>query len=262
MINRRDFLNGVLATGTTLAASALSEIETRQLPASPAEAGLKVGRSASVIDFRYAPVKRQTAFCFPDDPHKSLVNETGQLRYGYKFGSSTLSSPLKIGFALYGMQPGKVLSQQLESPAVPIVRTVIEHPGVSMVLTTFAKNDSSEGRVDNVIVVITAHTGGTVNIELPLEFDPGELFDFEIKDQSFFSPSAVRIGGKRLCDRPEAGTGVRQPSQRETIAGAVAGLFQARTAKGDSQEQDRSRRADRPFDSRCLLSPGTAADAG
>ena len=190
MINRRDFLNGVLATGTTLAASALPATEAQQPPAVPALPGERTlkgepGKAASVIDFRYAPVKHQTAFCFPDDPHKSLVSETGQLLYGYKFGSSTLACPLKVGFTLYGMQAPRVKSQQLESPSVPIVRTVLEYPSALLTLTTFATNDPAEGRVDNVIVEVTPHSDGTVDFQLPIEFDSSEIFDFEVKERSF-----------------------------------------------------------------------------
>ncbi len=130
-------------------------------------------------------MKRQTAFCFPDDPHKSLVNETGQLLYGYKFGSLTLACPLKVGFALYGMQPPRVKSQQLESPSVPIVRTVMDIPSALMTLTTFATNDLSEGRADNVIVDVTTRSDGVVDFQLPIEFDSSEIFDFEVKEKSF-----------------------------------------------------------------------------
>src|SRR5208283_1856690 len=103
-INRRDFLGGVLATGTTLATSALPTAEA-QSPATPPPARPKAEphNAASAIDFRYAPALRQTAFCFPDDPQKSLVNQAGQLLYGYDKSASVTFFPLKIGFALNGM---------------------------------------------------------------------------------------------------------------------------------------------------------------
>ena len=190
MINRREFLNGVLATGTTLAASALPATGAQQPRAVSAPPGKRTlrdehGKAVSVVDFRYSPVKYQTAFCFPDDPHKSLVSESGQLLYGYKFGSSTLACPLKVGFTLYGMQRPKVKSQELESPSVPIVRTELEYPSALMTLTTFATNDPAEGRVDNVIVKVTPHADGLVSIQLPVEFDSSESFDFEVKETSF-----------------------------------------------------------------------------
>ena len=59
--NRRQFLaRSGAGLGTALAAD-------------PSAAG----QSATPIDFRYAPLSGQTAFCFPDDPFKSLVGERG-----------------------------------------------------------------------------------------------------------------------------------------------------------------------------------------
>jgi hypothetical protein len=209
-LNRRDFLGGVLATGTTLAASALPVTEAQQPAAAPAPAHPKTesGNAASVIDFRYAPALRQTAFCFPDDPHKSLVGQAGDLLYGFDKSASVTFFPLRVGFALNGMQAPKVLLQQIESPAVPIVRTTLEYPGVSVALTTFATNDSAEGRVDNVIVEVTSHSGGAVNIEPLVEIDSQEKFDFEEKDGVFTvlhrKSREVLLVGKVLGNKPPA----------------------------------------------------------
>ena len=186
-LNRRDFLGGVLATGTTLATLALPAAEAQHPPASPPPAHPKAepGNAASAIDFRYAPLLGQTAFCFPDDPHKSLVGQAGQLLYGFGSVPAEFFFALKIGFALNGMQAPKVLSQQIESPSVPIVRTALEYPGISVLLTTFATNDSSEGRVDNVIFDVTPHSSETVNIEPLIEIDSLAKFDFEEGDGAF-----------------------------------------------------------------------------
>ena len=185
-VNRRDFLGGVLATGSTLAASALAAAEAQPpatLPPSHAKAATQA--PASDVDFRYAPLLRQTAFCFPDDPHKSLVNQAGQLLYGYDSAASVSYFPLKIGFALNGMQAPKVLSQQLESPSTPIVRTALEYPGVSVLLTTFATMLAGEGRVDNVIVEVTPHASESASIEPVITIDSLEKFDFEAKGDYF-----------------------------------------------------------------------------
>ena len=186
-LNRRDFLGGVLATGTTLAASSLPVAEAQQTAVTPSPSHPKAEShtAASAIDFRYAPAQRQTAFCFPDDPYKSLVIHAGQLLYGYDSAASVSYFPLKIGFALNGMEAPRVLSQQIESPSVPIVRTALEYPGISVLLTAFATNDSGEGRVDNVIFEVTPHSGETVNIEPVIAIDSLEKFDFEAKDGIF-----------------------------------------------------------------------------
>jgi hypothetical protein len=180
-LNRREFLGGALAAGTTLAASSLTptEAQSSQGADSPAvgTSSSGSGSGTSIIDFRYAPALRQTAFCFPDDPYKSLVSQDGELLYGYEYGSSNLSFPLRIAFALGGMQPPGKTSQQIESPSVPIVRTTIEYPGASIVLTTFATNHAAEGRVDNVLVDISPSSHDTVNIELLIKLRTVEKFD-------------------------------------------------------------------------------------
>ena len=180
--NRRDFLGGALASGATLATSNLAAAESRQ-PSVPIPAPLQPGgaaepeRAVSAVDFRYAPALRQTAFCFPDDPHKSLVSHSGELLYGYENRTSALAFPLRVSFALGGMKPPTVVGQQLESPAIPIVRTTLEYPRASIVLTTFATNDNIEGRVDNVIVDVTLHSSDSANIELLIQFDTLRKYD-------------------------------------------------------------------------------------
>ncbi len=185
-INRRDFLGGVLATGTAFAASPLPAVEAPQPPATPPAPHSKAEpHAASAIDFRYAPAQRQTAFCFPDDPYKSLVNQAGELLYGYDSAASINYFPLKIGFALNGMKAPEVLGQQLESPAMPIVLTALEYPGISVLLTTFATNLTGEGRVDNVIVEVTPHSSESVSIEPVITIDSLDKFDFEAKGGFF-----------------------------------------------------------------------------
>ena len=140
--NRRQFLaRSGAGLGTALAA------------ASPA-----VGQSATPIDFRYAPLSGQTAFCFPDDPFKSLVGERGELRYGFARGRFETV----IAFSVSGVEPDVVARQELESPAVPIVHTRIDRAEAFLHLTAFATNRASEGRVDNVIVEIRPRTRRTV----------------------------------------------------------------------------------------------------
>jgi len=184
-INRRAFLSGVAATGAALAASPLPQSVAAQPAANASSSPHDNPPSESshdVIDFRYAPLLRQTAFCFPDDPYKSLLNQAGELLYEYPSGASALFFALKIGFALDGMNTATVLSQQLESPSIPIVRTTLTYPGVSMLLITFATNDAGEGRVDNVIVEVTPHSAVTLNIEPLIDFDTLEKFDLEERD--------------------------------------------------------------------------------
>jgi hypothetical protein len=107
-------------------------------------------QSGAAIDFRYAPLSGQTAFCFPDDPAKSLVGERGELRYAFAHGRFETV----VGFSLSGVEPDVIARQELESPAVPIVHTRIDRSEAFLHLTTFATNRAREGRVDNVIAEI------------------------------------------------------------------------------------------------------------
>ena len=140
--NRRQFL---ARSGAGLSAAAAAA------PSAP-------GESATPVDFQYAPLSGQTAFCFPDDPAKSLVGERGELRYGFVRGRFETVA----GFSLTGVEPDVVARQELESPAFPIVHTRIDRPEAFLYLTAFATNRASEGRVDNVIVEIRPRTQRTV----------------------------------------------------------------------------------------------------
>ncbi|HYW44612.1 MAG TPA: hypothetical protein VE959_17255 [Bryobacteraceae bacterium] len=129
------------------------------LGAAFAAARTDAGQSAAAIDFRYAPLSGQTAFCFPDDAAKSLVGERGELRYGFARGRFETV----IGFSVTGVEPDVVTLQELESPAVPIVHTRIDRAEAFLHLTAFATNRASEGRVDNVMVEIRPRTRRTVH---------------------------------------------------------------------------------------------------
>src|ERR1017187_7266218 len=128
------------------------------LGAGLAAAPTAAGQSAIPIDFRYAPLSGQTAFCFPDDPSKSLVGERGELRYGFARGRFETV----VGFSVTGVEPDVVARQELEAPSVPIVHTRIDRAEAFLYLIAFATNRASEGRVDNVIVEIGPRTRRTV----------------------------------------------------------------------------------------------------
>lgn len=114
---------------------------------------------ATPIDFRYAPLSYQTAYCFPDDPHKSLVGNRGELRMGHPGQGKPLEYfTAVVEFSVAGMESDRLVKQTLESPSVPIVHTVLERPTVTIELTAFATNRPQEGRVDNVIAEFRAHS--------------------------------------------------------------------------------------------------------
>ncbi len=168
-VNRREFLGAALATGGAITSGKLmpelmaqATVENPSTPQTASSAAVQEQRTP--IDFRDSPVLRQTAFCFPDDPHKSLINESGQLLYGYDMSAGVFYFPLKCSFGLYGMQQAKVMQQSLESPSIPIVRTVLERTDAVITLTTFATNIPAEGRIDNVLMEVRSRGEQSVNV--------------------------------------------------------------------------------------------------
>jgi len=151
-------MTGVVATVTAANLSKNAGAETPTAPAITATPAANVENiDHESIDFRYAPRHWQTAICFPDDPKKSLVGQNGDLRYGFGkgllLGMEDFSTVCTFGFA--GMQDDLVNRQWLESPAVPIVHTRIERRKAHMELIAFASRRENEGRVDNVLIIIT-----------------------------------------------------------------------------------------------------------
>jgi hypothetical protein len=120
---------------------------------------------AAAIDFRYSPVSWQTVYSFPDDPHKSLVGERGDLRYwnpGRPAGAQYF--PQIVEFSLLGMEPDQEGTQRLEAPGIPIIHTRIDRPSAFLQITTFATRRAGEGRVDNVILEIRPRTAGALTV--------------------------------------------------------------------------------------------------
>ena len=91
----------------------------------------------SAVDFRYSPPEWQTAICLPDDPHKSLVDRSGELLYHYGQGGREFAT--RVGVEVGG---GTVWQkQQLQSGRVPIVRTLRATEGLEVVEEAFAVTD-------------------------------------------------------------------------------------------------------------------------
>ncbi len=123
--------------------------------------------STAPVDFRYAPLAGQTAICFPDDPHKSLVGENGELRYRYSRGSLTAFG-VAVAFSLRGMEKDAVMKQWLEAPGTPIVHTRIERPTCTLELIAFATDRPGEGRVDNVIAEVRPRSAKELRASLEI----------------------------------------------------------------------------------------------
>jgi len=157
---RRKFLHDVsVGLGTAAVAGSLPTLAgASSLATQEAERRTSSAESpnpSTAIDFRFSPLSWQTAFCFPDDPHKSLIGERGELRYGHPGqGGGIACFPEIVGFSIEGMEENQVGWQRLEAPGVPIVHTRLDRKEAFLHITTFATRREGEGRVDNVMLEI------------------------------------------------------------------------------------------------------------
>jgi hypothetical protein len=176
---------------------------------------------STAIDFRYSSLSWQTAYCYPDDPHKSLIGQRGELRCGHLGqGGGIAYFPEVVEFSLEGMEDDQVGGQRLEAPGVPIIHTRLDRPEAFLHITTFATRRESEGRVDNVILEVeprTAHTLAAVSLvilktkrEIKLQSTPGSAIlrldneqapPFLLSDRSL---SRSEMGGVQLTYRMNA----------------------------------------------------------
>ena len=201
---RRKFLQavGVGAGATTLAIP--DNVETLAAPVQAEAVAPEVVQDInSAIDFRYSPLAYQSAYCYPDDPHKSLVGQMGELRCGHPGHDSKGLHWFTevVSFSLLGMEPDHVDYQRLESPGVPIIHTRISRPTALLELTTFATNLPDEGRVDNVILEVVPETAiqvhaipeVVVRAERPLEMQNGDGISVLQKGSQLFLIASGRL---------------------------------------------------------------------
>jgi hypothetical protein len=152
--SRRKFLGGLAVSGAAATVSVPKRLiaENREVDTKSAA----TNKLVHAVDFRYAPRLQQATICFPDDSKKSLVGQSGDLRYG--FGKGFVAGMEDFAtictFSLAGMQDDRVVYQRLEAPGVPIVHTLIDRPTATMELTAFCTRHGKEGRVDNVLMTI------------------------------------------------------------------------------------------------------------
>ena len=154
-LDRRQFVTALIASGAAAAVPAPS-IDGNLSPSSAATSPANPPNTK--VDFRYAPHHQQSTICFPDDPRKTIVGQAGDLRYGYvkSFSAGMENFGTVVEFSLAGFQDDKILRQWIESPAVPIVHTLIDRPAATFELIAFATRHAGEGRVDNVLLSIKA----------------------------------------------------------------------------------------------------------
>ncbi len=134
------------------------------------------------VDFRFAPANWQSTYCFPDDPAKSLVGKKGELLYGHP-GVSAEWDAFKhvVSVGLSGREPGKFVSQKLESPTIPVITTTLEWDDALLRLTSFATNEKEEGRIDNLLIEFTSR-GNDLTLAPEILIESDAVFSLSSED--------------------------------------------------------------------------------
>lgn len=164
--NRREFLTQIgLAGGTMIVGNTLLRAFPAHEPAASFLQSTEKSKFGTPIDFRYQPAVWQSTYCFPHDPHKSLVNHLGGLLYGYQSDSSFIST---IDFRIAEESP-EFVSQSTEAPGIPIIVTHLRYANVNVRCTSFASKSKDEGRLDNLLVEITPREGASAEVRASLK---------------------------------------------------------------------------------------------
>jgi hypothetical protein len=196
-LDRRQFVAALIASG---AAAAVPTPSIDGSPGSSTTPSSPANPRDTKVDFRYAPRNQQSTICFPDDPRKTIVGQAGDLRYGFakSFSAGMENFSTLVEFSLAGFQDDKILRQWIESPAVPIVHTLIDRPAATFELIAFATRHAGEGRVDNVLLSVKSKSQsktGRVAVVPKIHIRTCERLDLE----SYTVPTAtVRTQGGKL----------------------------------------------------------------
>ena len=78
-----------------------------------------IAAEKNIVDFRYSPPQWQAAICLPDDPHKTLVDKSGELLYHFGQGGREFGTRVSVEVTDTTVWQ----SQKLLSPRIPIVAT-------------------------------------------------------------------------------------------------------------------------------------------
>ena len=132
-----------IKTKTLMKQLGLTTIGALAIILSPSTLTLGAELSAGRADFRYSPPEWQTAICLPDDPHKSLVDRSGELLYHYNQGGREFGTRVGVEVTTNTVWE----KQELLSPRVPIVRTFRAAEGLEIVEEAFAITDLRQTNV-------------------------------------------------------------------------------------------------------------------
>lgn len=145
--------------------------------------------TARTIDFRYAPSVRWTCIGRPDDPFKTLVSEDGTLLYDFERNVGRYTAfrfKRTISFGLQTDQKPVTISQETESARIPIVKTTIRYPKVTLELRAFGHQQGAR-RTDVVLWQIRA----------PEPFLTGLRLEVQAIDRRFL-PRTIETAGRTI----------------------------------------------------------------
>ena len=220
---------------------------------SPAAPGFAAEAGTGRVDFRYSPPEWQTAICLPDDPHKSLVDRSGELLYQYNQGGREFGTRVGVEVATNAVWE----KQELLSPRVPIVRTRRAADGLEILEETFAVTDLRQTNAPGVASPLQRIDSGGMNRDWakpPAGLDASLRHIAVHTGGSIQYELAVPAGATRrvalaLCEGWWKETGHRvqvlrvegaEPKTVDTVADigqnkAAAFWFDARDANGDGK---------------------------
>jgi hypothetical protein len=135
--------------------------------------------TAAHVDFRYSPLQWQTAICLPDDPHKSLVDKSGELLYHFNRGGREFGTRVSVSVADSAVWK----KQELYSPRVPIVQTYLTADGLEILEEAFTVTGLDDSTVHNDLLLVHLRNTGAQNRTLQPKLIVNTTLGSELLDQ-------------------------------------------------------------------------------
>lgn len=127
------------------------------------------------IDFRFAPDRRWTSICRPDDAEKTVVREDGALMYGFRSDSTVdWSFERVVAFRPTTTHGPIEVSQHTEDARTPIVVTVARYPHLTLTMRAVGHLDARGRRSDLVAWELVVHDDAPEGLLVGLHLDVHE----------------------------------------------------------------------------------------
>jgi hypothetical protein len=108
------------------------------------------------VDLRYSPSQWQSAICLPDDPHKSLVDRSGELLFHFNRGGREFGTRVSVQVADSTVWK----KQELYSARVPIVETYLTADGLEILEEAFTVTGLDDSLVHNDLLLVHIKNSG------------------------------------------------------------------------------------------------------